>query len=289
MTIAEFIEKCQKRPLPSNPMARVKLLARELAEGAANKLWPPTITKDSSISTIGKVQDYKEEINHIRTKYTPQNFSEKYFELMSKEILDMTYVVPLFQYFRARWNSDSEMPDLGLLENLGYIAFGAGYFKIMGKSLDLLDEADNATILISYKRSESSAFALLVHDRLKVHGYEPFVDMQIEAGKKWKDVLKTTIEQVDYFVLLLGKETLKSDVTLEEIEWANNAGKTILIIRHNGFKFEGDIWENVPSTIRSVIKDTQHASEVLAESPSEYNAALDRLINYFQFANTKTE
>jgi|GEM_PF-6887371 len=39
MTIEEFIEKCQKHPIPQNPMARLKLQARELAEGATLKLW----------------------------------------------------------------------------------------------------------------------------------------------------------------------------------------------------------------------------------------------------------
>jgi hypothetical protein len=37
--LAQFMETVLARPLPQNPMARVRTLAKEMAEGAALSLW----------------------------------------------------------------------------------------------------------------------------------------------------------------------------------------------------------------------------------------------------------
>jgi hypothetical protein len=280
MTIEEFIEKCQKRPLPSNPIQRIKVLARELAEGAVNQVWPSTITKVNHNPTIGSQQDYIKEVDHIRIKYRPQVMSAKYFDVMVRESLDMTYIVSLFRYFQARWKSDIEMPDLALLENLGYISVGSGHFKITAKSLDLLEDRDLTTIFISYKRSESSAFALLIEDRLGQAGLSPFLDKQLQAGDDWHATLEERIKKSDYLILLLGKETLKSEVTIKEIQWAIDGKVTIIPIWHNGFEFKAEDWPTLPAEISQTLANT-HTIRVIEENPLTYDTALRELLNRF--------
>lgn len=264
MTIEEFIEKCQKRPLPSNPMARIRLLAKELADGMINEVWR------SDIQVID---------------------SKKFKDLSPGLWIEGSNNENLLKYIWERWtNIGGGYPSIELLIRVEYLKIlktQSNYVtsvQITQQAVDLLEEADPATIFISYKRSESSAFALLVHDRLKQYGLEPFVDMQLKPGQKWYDVLKSTIQNVDYLILLLGKETLLSSVTIDEIQWATEANKTIITIRHNGFTFENADWAKTPEEIRKVIEDT-HSLEVLDENPSEYDATLERLTNYFQISS----
>ncbi len=71
--------------------------------------------------------------------------------------------------------------------------------------------------------------------RLKEHGFVPFVDMALEAGGKWHNDLEERIESCDYFIILLGKETLSSPMTVKEILWALEYDRAIIPVWHSGF------------------------------------------------------
>jgi TIR domain len=255
MTIEEFIEKCEKRPLPSNPIARVRSLARELAEGVSYGLW-----------------DYKMpvEFNHDTGKVS---------------FLDEQQNFALMLYFLQRWNQHP--PNLQLAKHLGYLE-GGHYtthgkqtdFIIQPKSFDLLEEADPKTIFISYKRSESSAFALLIEQSLIQSGMSPFLDKQLQAGDDWHAELEKRIEQSDYLIIILGQETLKSVVTVREITWAIKYNTGIIPIWHNSFSFDSDDWEHLNPKISEVINN-KHAIRVLEENPLLYDTALRELLNRF--------
>jgi hypothetical protein len=50
----QFMEKVMQRSLPHNPMARVRMLAKELAEGALDHVWDEYILVIPSESHYGK-------------------------------------------------------------------------------------------------------------------------------------------------------------------------------------------------------------------------------------------
>jgi hypothetical protein len=250
MTIESFLERVKQREMPINPLARIQVLARELAEGAASSLWAVTFDR---------------------------------FDIERGEKDDNS--LHLAAYFDTRWTGIDNSPHLSLLARNGYLdAEEQGRFSsvytITKAAFDLLHITDPSRIFISYKRTESSAFALLVANVLKQAGLSPFVDMQLEAGGDWREQLKKTVQQSDYFILLLGKRTLDSEVTPEEIRWAVDAGKTIIPIWHNGFSFRAEDWPTLDDSFKTLLANT-HTIRVTEENPLAYNNAMSQLLNRF--------
>lgn len=180
MTLDEFIEKVCQRPLPSNPMARIRTLAKELAEGTLEGVWNtssfPTYDGQSQRAVYGRW----------------------FWRIETVEI-----------YIFERW--DNQCPSLDLLEYNGYLApleiGGSGrVLRLTENAFRLVEEVQPSTIFISYKRSESSAFAMLVLKALKEKGLDAFLDMSIKPGDNWHQHIKEKIESHDHFVLLLGKK-----------------------------------------------------------------------------------
>eukprot|EP00656_Telonema_subtile_P030520 TRINITY_DN3349_c0_g1_i5.p1 TRINITY_DN3349_c0_g1~~TRINITY_DN3349_c0_g1_i5.p1 ORF type:complete len:133 (-),score=28.75 TRINITY_DN3349_c0_g1_i5:124-522(-) len=93
------------------------------------------------------------------------------------------------------------------------------FFTLTPKAFELLVLPLNRRIFISYKRTESSAFALLLKDRLAANGYDVFLDLQsIHPGEDWRVRLESEIRNCDVFVGLLGRLTLDSQPTCQEID-----------------------------------------------------------------------
>ena len=155
-------------------------------------------------------------------------------------------------------------------------------------SFDLLTEVAPFNVFVSYKRSESSAFALLVSSKLNEQGLVPFVDMAIDVGEKWYDELHKRIKECDYFIVLLGRNTIKSDMTIQEIKWAmqyrkqasTEEEKKIIPIWHSGFNIRHKRWANVDRQVKEEISET-NAIRVTDESASGYNTAIVELLNRF--------
>lgn len=253
MTIEEFAAQVAKREMPTNPMARIETYARELAEGAAHGLW----------ST---------EFNGFAVSYEGRRVNSP------QEMV-------IYQYVEARWGDFENTPAYDLLVQNGYLSFfqRSQYepiYTITKSAFDLLTTVDAANIFISYKRSESSSFALLVSHVLQNAGLNPFVDMQLEAGSDWRNQLHDSIRNADYFVLLLAPTTLQSEVSVQEIEWAMGAGTVIVPIWHRGFTFDANDWKHLSEVVRELIADT-HTIRVTEENPLAYNSALTELLNRF--------
>lgn len=259
MTVEEYIQQVKDRALPANPMAQVQTLARELAEGAANRLWP--ITFDGlALFNEGRLANRPDE------------------QVMRR-------------YLDARWQMEND--PLGQMFNLlvanGYLIFAREPerfvldYTITRDAFALLTTAEPARIFISYKRSESSAFALLVANVLEAAGLEPFVDMQLRPGDAWRAELRRSIESADYLVLLLGQTTLESVVTLQEIGWALEAKTVVLPMWHNGFVYRANEWPQIPENVQEHLADA-HAIRVTEENPLAYNTALTELLNRFSIA-----
>jgi hypothetical protein len=287
-----FLKLVCERETPTNPMARVMVFAKELAEGAAMGVWLPYILsvekdlKNKRLSehlqrSITLIQD------HIRQHHHAYWLQESPAELclrlqgifLAEEISFKPYEYdPIIKYILARWGF--AFPPLELLRVNGYVTMHDYEFVITKTAFDLLQHAEPASIFISYKRTESSAFALLIATKLKQAGLDPFIDMALVPGDNWQASLKKRIEQSDYQIVLLGQETLKSQVTLQEISWALDANVTIIPIWHHGFTYQSGAWDTIPMRIDKLLTTT-HTIRVMEENPLAYNTALAELLNRF--------
>jgi len=240
--LGKFLEERSKFEIPSDEKARVKLLAKELALGVQAGLWKRTLD---------------DVILESRKQYLQRRWDMKY---LSNE-----------------WHVKAEqLRGYGYLEE--YNTYDGG--KLTKTAFDLLDETEPYNVFISYKRSESSAFALLCVCRLKAEDLVPFVDMALEAGGNWHADLEERINSCDYFIILLGKDTLASEMTVKEIGWAIDAERTIIPIWHSGFDIGSDRWDAIPAEVKDAIQQT-NAIRVTDESASGYNRAIVELLNRF--------
>lgn len=238
MDFETFLERVKERPLPKNPLGRIRTLAKELAEGAFEGCWSLEI-----YAFRGDVQE--------------ENVT---------------------RYLLERWNDEN--PSFGLLSIMGYLSWNSSNSYIITKeSFALLDEAEPANIFISYRRKDSSAFALLILARLKEAGLAPFLDMSLVPGEDWQQGLKGRIQKYDYLVLLLGPETLTSSEVVKEIAWAVEAGVQVIPVWHSGFIYRPGIF-NLPPEVDRLLQMT-HTIRVLEESAVGYNNAIVEVLNRF--------
>lgn len=236
----KFLEERVKSPIPSGDVAKVKLMAKEFALGVHKQLWDECITHKPHRGP-----------DHENLKV----------------------------YFEKRWKDKNFEHAIDLLKHHGYVYLDK-FYKLGQAAFELLDETEPYNVFISYRRSESSALALLVNTKLKEHSLVPFVDMALEAGGNWHAELEGRIRDCDYFIVLLGKETLASGMTVKEIEWAIQYGKKVIPVWHSGFCLSSDKWNDVDSKVKDAIKQT-NAIRVIEESASDYNRAIVELLNRF--------
>lgn len=182
------------------------------------------------------------------------------------------------EYLEKRWENGN--PGFGLLTVMKYLDWnGSNSYIITKNAFDLMNEAPPANIFISYRRKESSAFALLVLARLKSAGLSPFLDMSLVPGEEWQRGLKQRLQSNDYVTVLIGPDTLYSNEVVNELLWALEAGVTIIPIWHGGFVFKPGQYR-LPAEIERVLQAT-HTIRVLEESAVGYNNALVELLNRF--------
>ena len=239
----KFLEERRQIPIPDGDVLWVKLLAKEMVLGVHRKLWRHTFSADRG-----------------RCISAPS----------------------LRRYFEERWKAPDVSFYLELLRGHGYIHNNGprkGY-TLTKAAFDLIDEAEPYNVFISYKRSESSALALLVNTKLKEHSLIPFVDMALKAGGNWHAELEERIRDCDYFIVLLGEKTLASTMTIKEIEWAIQYEKKVIPVWHSEFCLSSDKWEYVNPKVKDAIKQT-NAIRVIEESASDYNRAIVELLNRF--------
>ncbi len=247
-----WLDRITQLPLPKSKMARVRTLAKELAEGVSEGFWG---TQFSFIS-----QPRREPIVQEYLPFIPNAADASDEELSQYRTVPRDNLMRL--YFKHRWAAPifDQFPEYSVLFTRGYLTPTKDLYdrvdgvQLLAPAFELLDETEPANVFISYKRSESSALALLVLARLKEIGLQPFVDMSIEPGSNWRDFLKERIDASDYVVVLIG---------------------------HNGFQYRTADWQLLPDIDR-LLSDT-HTIIVQTESAGGYNAALTELANRFGF------
>lgn len=238
----DFMQRTLQRALPVNSMARVRVLAKEFAEGAAEELWGSAV-----------------------------------YRAFREDVYPMGEV--LGQYLERRWAA--KQPGAHLLISNGYLhqIESSALYGLTKAAFDLIEEVEPARIFISYRRKDSSAFALLTLARLKMAGFEPFLDLALQPGDDWEKGLRERISKFEYLIALLGQETLSSEICQKEITWALEAGLHIIPIWHNGFEYKSGAWDVSLSVDKALSKT--HTIRVIEESALGYNNAIVELLNRF--------
>lgn len=240
-----FLKERRKIPIPSGDVARVKLLAKELALGVHRGLWFAEILVARSYSDIVELRSGDE--NNL------QPFIER------------------------RWGDKHKRQHLALLKGHSYLADIKGNYDIAPTAFALLSEAPPYRVFISYMHEESSAFALLLVNKLKHYGIQPFCDMSLVPGEDWHPELEKQIMKCEHFIVLVGKQTRNSRATVKEVKWALENDKIVIPIWHNGFELKLDEWHEIDDDVVKAI-ERKHAVIVEKESANGYNAAITELL-----------
>ncbi|MDD9956895.1 MAG: toll/interleukin-1 receptor domain-containing protein [Anaerolineaceae bacterium] len=263
MSLEEFLAKVCARPMPSDRMAQVRTVARELAEGVLDEQWS---------TSIWLYRDTARDRLEIHTENLEQYFSKRWRQESEKrakhDLAPLLDEKRLFDLLVANFFISPPVSETGLIHTIEQNCF------------DLLEEIERATIFVSYRRSESSSFALLVLNYLKSASLVAFLDLALEPGENWHASLEEKIAFCDYFVLLLGKSTLYSKNVCQEIMWAMERNKIILPIWQPNFVHDSLDWERVPIEVQNMLNVT-HAIRIQEESALEYHKALTELLNRF--------
>lgn len=225
---------------PSEIVARAHDFARDLAYGASLGLW------------------------HARIYWR---------QLLDADISKHSRVFA--EYLRPKWGT--EFPSEYLLLSFGYFQnygteAGHSIYLLTEKAFQLLERPSAPpNVFISYRRHDSSAFALLVEARLRLVGNpNPFVDKNLVPGEEWNTQLKQQIKSSRYFICLIGKTTLESPYVLQEIDWAAESACTIISVWHNGAR--------ISATVPEVLQK-RHAITVTEENALGYEMAVNQLLN----------
>ena len=229
-----------EQQVPNDMLERVRDFARDLAYGAATGLWHSQI---------------------------------RWQQLLYPDISNISMVFA--QYLGPKWKTD--FPSEFLLLSFGYLKeYGneAGYsvYLLTDRAFELLERPSRPPdVFISYRRSESSAFGLLIEARLRLAGNpNPFIDKNLVPGAEWNAQLKQQIQRSRYFIALIGKSTLESPYVIQEIEWAIESNCTLISVLHNGFRID----DSAPEVLK-----TRHAIMVTAENALGYETAVNQLLN----------
>lgn len=231
-------------PPPDDKLERVPAFARDLAYGAMQELWP--------------------------NMFSGYQTNTKGLEL---RIRDEEALKALME---AKWQSDAPshllLATYGYLQEYGRAERGRIDYVLTQKAFDLLAQpATPPSVFISYSRSQSSAFGLLIEARLKLAGNpNPFIDKNLTPGEEWHDQLEQQIAGARYFICLIGSQTLASEYVRQELDWAQKYGCTIISICHSGGMIDG----NAPQVLQS-----RHAIFVRGETALDYETAINQVLN----------
>ncbi len=235
---------------PNDPVDRIHRLARDLAWGALNNLW------DARFEIRGGRVSSKRNIRG-----------------------------GMLADYLSRWGEQA--PTAHLLVAFGYMdehhaqsPSGApitlGILKLAAFGL-LKQPTRQPQVVISYRREESSALALLTVARLQMAGVNnPFLDMNLNPGDMLHAEQESRIRNSDYLVCLIGPTTLDSAYVRAEVDWALDAdGVNVVPVWHNGFEPAHDYPQAL--ALRNAIR-------IHEESAEAYNTALVRLLNRLGYA-----
>ena len=240
--------------------AQLRRLAPELAKRLELK---------EKLGIVGRIHEYATDlaIGYDEDYWSSElalNFTNEYKTTRNPDDYDI--------FIRSKW--EGNLPSIQSVVSMGYLRKVQGdTYTLTDKGIRLADApAIPPNVFISYKRSESSAFALLLEARITYEtNATPFLDQSIEPGDDWHPRLEEKVEACEAFVCVIGPSTLDSPYVRNEIRWAQNSEKNSLILPvwHNGY-------DGSPES--NVLKDKQ-AVIVESENAKNYDSAVNEVLN----------
>ncbi len=197
---------------------RIEFMAKALAYGVVNDLWTPFIEVEKRWITDPKASSRELVITEDMIYKMPP--SQKLEGERWKSAGHPTYEKRLLNYLRDKWGF--LQPQATFLEAFGYLERKSDngnktLYLLTLTAFALLKKPKASSIFISYRRSESSALALLIVARMKEHGLTPFLDMHPDAhlednrlniAEDWENELRQAIDAREYMVVLVSPKSL---------------------------------------------------------------------------------
>lgn len=236
--------------LPSDPVDGIHRLARDLAWGALNNLWPARIEIRGGRLTAAKGPN--------------GGLLYEYLGRWGNQLPD-AHLLLAFGYLEEH---QSETPS-GVKMTVGDVTLAA--FALIKKPVR------TPRVYISYHREYSSAFALLLAARMQRVGIEnPLLDMTHNPGDLLHAEQARYVVASDFVVVLIAPGTLDAPYIQAEITWALGAPDAHLIpVWHAGFTPAHDY----PPELA-----TRSSVRVKTESAAAYNSAVVSLLNRLGYA-----
>ncbi len=252
-----------RRELPEGKLARIHEFATDLAIGYEEGAWDSRILfmmiRDHGNVLVWSIID------------TSRN----------------TKSVSMLRSLKLKW-LDDDLPDLESMWSFGYLIQLRKSFNLSEKALRLADEpATNLEVFISYRRKESSEFALLLESRIRCEtNASPFVDHNLKPGEEWHAKLEEKIANSDAFICLIAPGTLCSPFVQKEIKWALNEyeirNRLIIPVWHKGYASKAN-------SKCDRISYRFQAVQVQVESAKNYNSAIDEVLNRLGYSTAFLE
>ena len=246
------LAKRLSRPVPEGKVAQLHEFATDLAVGYDEGAWKPRILPARGGTSIGSTVKVPPSLWTIGSNRNNSNPVEA---------------------MRSKW-SEKNHPDFQAMVSLGYFILGKSrVYHLTDKAIRLADApATSQQVFISYKRIESSAFALLLEKSIRYEtNATPFLDMSIDPGEEWHEKLEEKVRDSDVFVAMLAPESLDSPYVRKEIGWALSNDKTDLIVPVWHAGYEGKRADDPLNGHQAVVVDQ--------ESAKHYRAAADEVMN----------
>ena len=235
--------------VPSEKVAQIHEFAKDLAVGFDEGAWS---------------EYFRQHNDHVIEHYSNENYK---------------------QFFEKKWAGVTLYAQI--MVSMGYLQHMVGHSYISNvlteRALRLVDEpVTPPNVFISYKRSESSAFALLLEARIKYEtNSRPFLDKNIELGDDWHARLEEKVKASRAFICVIAPNTLdpRDDgskfYVLREIEWALDSENTDIIpVWHHGYEGVHDY---------DIIAGKQ-AEPIESENAKNYDAAVNQVLNRLGFS-----
>ena len=189
-----------------------------------------------------------------------------------EEYNDETYRL----FFENKWREEIPYMKINTMISMGYLqqsGHSSMVYVLTEKAFRLVDEpVSPPDVFISYKRSESSAFALLLEARIRYEtNATPFLDKSIEPGDDWHPLLEAKVKSCEAFICVIAPKTLDSQYVRNEIRWARDNGKNTLMLPvwHNGY--DGSHEKDLLTGKQAVI--------VGSETAKDYESAVSEILN----------
>lgn len=210
---------------------------------------------------------------------------------------EMMERTPLQEAFFQKWigprGEPRGAPGYDVLEAFGFMTHTTGrvssddgdmlLYSLTRKAFDLLQKPARApAIFISYRRGESSAFALLVEARLRIAGADPdriFIDKDIPGGALWEQHIGEQAAACDAFICLVGRTAFDdgSWVAREiELVKAGSPSARIVPVCHNGARMSD------PAVGAAL--GAYNGTHIQEETALEYERAVSFILNALGYA-----